>query len=115
MKYIFQLSIIMGVSFVGEILNAMLPLQIPASVYGLIILFLLLCAKIVKLNQVEDVADFMISIMPIFFIEPTVGIMNSYGLVKGRIFPLFLAAFLSFAGVVAVTGFVSQLMMKRKK
>lgn len=115
MKYIFQLSIIMGVSFVGEILNAMLPLQIPASVYGLIILFLLLCTKIVKLNQVESVADFMISIMPIFFIEPTVSIINSYGLVKGRILPLFLAAFLSFAGVVVITGLVSQLMMKRKK
>ena len=115
MKYIFQLSIIMGVSFAGEVLNAMLPLQIPASVYGLIILFLLLCTKIVKLDQVEGVADFMISIMPIFFIEPTVGIMNSYGLVKGRILPLFLAAFLSFVSVVVVTGLVSQFLMKRKK
>ena len=115
MKYIFQLSIIFAVSFVGEILNGSIPVPIPASVYGLIILFLLLCTKKVKLHQVEDVADFMISVMPIFFIEPTVGIMNSYGLVKGKLAALVLAAFLSFVAVMIVTGLVSQLLMKGKK
>ena len=96
MNYIFQLALIFGVSFVGEVLNVLLPFPIPASVYGLIILFLLLCTKIVKVEQIETVSGFMISIMPIFFIEPTVGIMNSYGLVKGKVAVLFLAAFISF-------------------
>ncbi|MBR5577582.1 MAG: CidA/LrgA family protein [Lachnospiraceae bacterium] len=114
MNYIFQLALILGVSFVGELLNAVLPFPIPASVYGLILLFLLLCSKIVKLEQVEQVAGFMISVMPIFFIEPTVGIMNSYGLVKGKIAALFIAAFLSFAAVLAVTGLTAQAIMKFK-
>ena len=114
MNYIFQLALILGVSFVGELLNAVLPFPIPASVYGLILLFLLLCSKIIKLEQVEDVAGFMISVMPIFFIEPTVGIMNSYGLVKGKIAALFIAAFLSFAVVLAVTGLTAQAIMKYK-
>lgn len=114
MNYIFQLALILGVSFVGELLNAVLPFPIPASVYGLILLFLLLCSKIVKLEQVEQVAGFMISVMPIFFIEPTVGIINSYGLVKGKIAALFIAAFLSFAAVLAVTGLTAQAIMKFK-
>ena len=114
MNYIFQLALILGVSFVGELLNAILPFPIPASVYGLILLFLLLCSKIVKLEQIEGVAGFMISIMPIFFIEPTVGIMNSYGLVQGKVAALFVAAFVSFAAVLAVTGITAQAIMKFK-
>ena len=108
MNYIFHLAIIFGISFAGEVLNAVLPLPVPASVYGLVILFLLLCTKIIKLEQVEKVSEYLMSIMPLFFIEPTVGIMNSYGLVKGKILPLFIACFLSFATVVVVTGSVSQ-------
>lgn len=115
MNYIFQLVIIFGISFVGELLNAIIPLPVPASVYGLIILFLLLCAKIVKLEHVETVAEYLMAIMPLFFIEPTVGIINSYGLVKGNILALFIACFLSFVAVVAVTGLVSQSIIRRKR
>ena len=117
MNYIFQLAIIFGISFIGEVLNAILPLPVPASVYGLVILFLLLCTKIIKLEQVETVSEYLMAIMPLFFIEPTVGIMNSYGLVKGKIFALFIACFLSFVSVIAVTGLVSQAMIRfqRKK
>ena len=112
MNYIFQLAIIFGISFIGELLNALLPLPVPASVYGLVILFLLLCTKIVKLEQVETVSEYLMAIMPLFFIEPTVGIMNSYGLVKGNILALFIACFLSFVAVVAVTGLVSQTIIR---
>lgn len=115
MNYIFQLAIIFGISFLGELLNALVPLPVPASVYGLAILFLLLCTKIIKLEQVETVADFLMAIMPLFFIEPTVGIMNSYGLVKGNILALFAACFLSFIAVLAVTGLVSQCMIRYGK
>lgn len=115
MNYIFQLAIILGVSFAGELLNTLLPLPVPASVYGLIIMFLLLCTKIVKLEQVEKVSEYLMTIMPLFFIEPTVGIMNSYDLVKGKIIPLFIACFLSFAAVVVITGSVSQGIMRYRQ
>ena len=112
MKYMFQISIIFGISFVGELLNRLLPLPVPASVYGLIIMFLLLCTKVIKLEQVETVSGYLMEIMPLFFIEPTVGIMKSYGLVKGHVLPLFIACFLSFGAVMATTGLVSQAMMR---
>ena len=71
----------------------------------------------IKLEQVETVSEYLMAIMPLFFIEPTVGIMNSYGLVKGKILPLFIACFLSFMSVIIVTGRVSQsiIRFKRKK
>ena len=112
MNYMFQLSIIFGISFAGEVLNRVLPLPIPASVYGLGILFFLLCTKIIKLEQVEKVSEYLMSIMPLFFIEPTVGIMESYGLVKGNILALFIASFVSFMAVIAVTGLVSQTIIR---
>lgn len=115
MNYIFQLAIIFAVSFVGEILYQLLPFPIPASVYGLIILFLLLCTKIVKLEQVEKTAEYLISIMPFFFIGPTVGIIESYDIIRGKIPVLFLASFLSFTGVNVVTALTAQTLIKWKK
>ena len=115
MKYIFQLSIIFGISFIGELLNALLSLPVPASVYGLVILFLLLCTKIVKLEQVETVSEYLMAIMPLFFIEPTVGIMKSYGLIKGNVLPLVVACFLSFGAVMVTTGLVSQAIIRVQK
>ena len=77
MNYIFQLSIILGVSFAGELLNTLLPLPFPASVYGLVIMFLLLCTKIVKLEQVEKVSEYLMAIMPLFFNHESGGNCNN--------------------------------------
>lgn len=115
MNYIYQLSIIFGISFLGEVLNALLPLPVPASVYGLVILFVLLCTKIIKLEQVETVSEYMMAIMPLFFIEPTVGIMKSFDLIRGNVLSLFAASFLSFMAVMAVTGLISQSMIRLGK
>lgn len=115
MKYIFQLMIILAVSFAGEVLHAVIPLPVPASVYGLIILLILLMTKLVKLSQVETTANYMISIMPLFFIEPSVALMTSFGIVKGSVIPLCIASFLSFASVVIVTGLTSQMVIRIKR
>ena len=69
MKYIFQFLIIGTISFVAEVLDILLPFPIPASVYGLVIMFLLLLFKVIKPEQIADVADFFVAVMPIFFIS----------------------------------------------
>ncbi|MBQ9990169.1 MAG: CidA/LrgA family protein [Lachnospiraceae bacterium] len=115
MKYIFQFVWIFGVSLAGEVLNALLPMPVPASVYGLVIMFILLLTGIVKLEQVENAADFLMAVMPLFFIDSTVGVMNYYGLIKGKIPILFLAAFLSFAAVVVVVGVTAQGIIRGKR
>ena len=114
MKYVFQLMIIFGVSMVGEVLYALLPLPVPASVYGLVILFMLLMTKIVRLDQVEEASDYMMAIMPLFFIEPAVGLIDSYGLIQGKVAALLVASLLSFAAVVVVTGLSAQFVIRRK-
>ena len=42
MKYFRQFFIILAISFVGEILHMVLPLPVPASIYGLVLMLLAL-------------------------------------------------------------------------
>ena len=115
MKYVFQLTIICTISFVAEVLNILLPFPIPASVYGLVILFLLLLFHVIKLEQIENVADFFIAIMPIFFISSSVSLITALPTIKGQVIPLILMAFLSTVGTLCVTGLVSQLVIFLQK
>lgn len=115
MKYMMQIGIIATISFIAELLHYFLPLPIPASVYGLVILFVLLCLKVIKLPQIEEVADWMLSIMPIFFIAPSVGLINSFESIQGQVVPLLLICFLSTVVVTALTGLVSQGIIRLQK
>ncbi len=117
MKYIYQVGIISSISFVAELLYVLLPFPVPASVYGLVILLVLLLTKVVKPEQVEDVADWLIKIMPILFVGPSVGLMNSFDAIKGQVLPLVIMCVLSTLGVMIVTSVTAQIVIriKRKK
>ena len=88
MKYIYQLFIILVVTFIGELLHYFIPIPVPASIYGLIIMLILLCTKVVKLEHVERTSDFLIEIMPLMFIPAGVGLMNSWDVMESVLIPL---------------------------
>ena len=69
MKYLKQIAIILAVSFLGEFLNWLLPLPIPGSIYGMVILFVALMAGVIKLSSVKNVGDFLIDILPLLASE----------------------------------------------
>ena len=112
MKYFKQFGIIAGVSFAGELLYALLPFPIPASVYGLVLMVLLLVTHVVKLEMVEETADFLIGMMGLFFVPSSVGLMNSFDIIKGNVLQLLLICVISTIVVMVVTGLVAQLIMK---
>ena len=66
-----------GISLIGEILNKLLPLPVPASIYGMVILFAGLLSGIIKLESVKEAGSFLIEIMPVMFIPAGVGLMSS--------------------------------------
>lgn len=115
MKYFKQFGIIAGVSFAGELLYELLPFPIPASVYGLVLMVILLMTRIVKLEMIEETADFLISMMGIFFVPSSVGLMNSFDVMKGSVLQLFVMCAVSTVVVMSVTGLVAQLIMKVMK
>ena len=115
MKYMKQIGVIVTIAFVAEMLYFMIPLPIPASVYGMVILFISLCLGIIKLEMVEDVADWILSIMPIFFIAPTVGLIEAFGNIEGQVLPLVIMCIVSTFVVTSVTGLTAQGIIRLRK
>lgn len=108
MKYLSQFLIILGFTFAGEALQRLLPLPIPASVYGLILLFCALCLGLVKLEQVKAVGSFLASILPILFVAPTVGIVEYWSLISEKLLPIALLLLGSTVLTFGITGRVVQ-------
>lgn len=117
MKYLWQFGIILAVSFVGELLNYVIPLPVPASIYGIVIMFLCLVFHIIPLDAVKDAGHFLVNIMPVMFISPAVGIMESWGLLKADWIPYICITVISTVVVMAVAGRVTQAVIRldRKK
>ena len=115
MKYLKQIAIIGGISFLGELLHVLLPLPVPASVYGMAILFVSLVIGMIKVEQVEDTAEFLITIMPVMFISPIVSVLEIFGDIRNSILALLAISFVSTVVVMLVTGWVAQLLIRIKK
>lgn len=115
MKYLKQFGIILLISFIGEILNNAVPLPIPASIYGIIILFAALELKIVKLDSVKKTGTFLIEIMPIMFIPAAVGLVESWNILKSEWIQYLLVTIVSTVLVMVVAGKVTQFVIRRKK
>lgn len=115
MKYIKQFLIILLISFIGEGLNYLIPAPIPASIYGMVILFVCLCTKVIKLDDVKDTGLFLIEIMPLMFIPAGVGLMKSWGVLKPLLIPVLVITVVSLVAVMGISGRVSQSIIKGKK
>ncbi len=115
MKFLCQFGIILFVSFLGEVLYHLIPLSIPASVYGMMILFLALCTGFVKLDQVKETAGFLIDIMPIMFMPAAVGLLESWSFLAPVWASVFAITIITTIIVMAVTGRVAQHILWRKE
>ena len=115
MKLLYQFGVILAVTFVGELLYALLPLPIPASIYGLIVMLICLGTKVVKLSQVKIAADFLIDIMPPMFIPAAVGLIVVWGDLKEILIPVVVITCLSTVIVMLCTGKVTQTLIRRKQ
>lgn len=108
MRYLRQFLWIIGFTLAGEALHALLPLPVPAAVWGLVLLFIALESGKLKLSSVEDCGQFMLGIMPVLFIAPAVGLMDSWP-VLASVWPAVLAIIvLSTVVVFGVSGVVTQ-------
>jgi holin-like protein len=115
MQYISQLAIVMAISLIGGLLNRLIPLPIPASIYGMTILFILLTSGILKLSAVKETGKFLIYLLPIMFVPPTVGLVESWSTMQDFLVAIIIIALLSTVAVLAVTGWVTQFIIKHKE
>ena len=115
MKYLKQFMVILAFSFLGEVLHQVLPLPIPASVYGLVFMLAALMTGVLKLHQVKETSAFLIEIMPVMFIPAAAGLIDSWGLLQPVIIPLGIITVVTTVFVMVVTGLVTQGIIRKGK
>ena len=113
MKYIYQATIIFGFTLLGELLHILLPLPVPAAIYGLVLLFFALQTGTVKLHQVDAVSKFLIAIMGLLFVAPAVNIVEIWQEIAPVLLPIGVVLTVSTVLVFAVSGLVTQWMLRR--
>ena len=115
MKYLTQFLRILAFTLAGELLQRLVPLPIPASVYGLVLLFGALNTGLVKLEQVKDAGGFLISILPILFVSPAVGILDNWEAIRGALIPILALTLLSTVLTFGIAGRATQAMMGKEE
>lgn len=115
MKYLKEIAIIFGVTMAGEVFNLLLPLPVPAGVYGLFILLGLLCSGLVKLSDVCATGELLLDLMPLMFIPASAGLIESVGELKAVLIPFLIISVLSTLIVMGVTGKTTELVLKLQK
>lgn len=115
MKYLKQFGIIMLVVLAAEGLEFFIPLAVPASIYGLVLMLAALLTGIIPIESVKETAVFLIEIMPVLFIPAAVGLLESYTALKGVAVSVAVIIAATTVIVMAVTGLVSQKLLQKKK
>ena len=107
-KYLFQFARILAFCFLGEFCHAVLPLPIPASIYGLVLLLAALLLGLVQLDDVKEVGLFLTGIFPLLFVPAAAGVMELGSQLLNLLLPAVLAIVPITVLVMAVTGMVAQ-------
>lgn len=113
MKYLKQFLIILVISLTGELLNICIDIPVPASIYGMVIMFVCLMTGIIHLEDVRETSKFLIEIMPVMFIPAGVGLMTAWGQLKEFIVPVTVITVVVMVAVMAASGRTSQLIIRR--
>ena len=114
MGALMEFAIILGVTLAAEMLHAFLPLPVPASIYGMILMLVLLMSGIVKLDKVKRAGSFLLEIMPVMFIPAAVGLLEIITEMKGALLPIAGVIVLTTIIVMAATGRTAQWIIERE-
>ncbi len=115
MKYFPQLVYILLFTLAGELLHALIPLPVPAAVYGIVLLLLALSTGILKEEKVLDVSNFLISMIPLMFVAPVAKLLQYWGLIAPKLIAICIITLVSTLVVFAVAGLVTKWCQKGKE
>lgn len=115
MKYLKQLAIILAFSWAGEMCHDLLPLPIPAAIYGMVLMLLCLWTKLVKVEDVKAAGSFLVSLLPVLFVVPAVGLMNCWDLIRESLLPIGLIILISTVVTFAVAGTLTRIFRKEEE
>ena len=111
MQYLKQFMIILAFSLVGQALETLIPLPVPAAVYGLVLLLVALLTGIVKLEKVKGTADFLVSLMPILLIAPAVKVLEYWGIIAPNAGAILVITIATTGVIFGISGLVTKWLM----
>lgn len=114
MRYSLQAVIIAAVTFAAELIKYFVPLPVPASIYGLLLLFALLKSGLLKLEQIEDVGNLLLELMPLLLVPASVSVLTALDAIQRMLLPVLVMGFIGTTAVMLVTGLLSQWIIRRK-
>ena len=114
MKILRESIIILSIYLIGEIISKALHLPIPGNILGMLILLLLLCTKVIKVDQIESISNFFLDHLAFFFIPAGVGLLTSFNLIKDSLLSILIICVITTAIVLVVTGKVVELIINIK-
>ena len=109
-----QLAILFGCLALGELIIYLTHIPLPSSILGMLLLTLLLKLKVIRLEWVRSISDFLVGNIGFFFVPPGVAIMLYFDIIKAQLLPIVVASVVSTVLVLAVTGWVHQFYGKAK-
>ncbi len=113
MRYLKQFTIILTISLLGEVLHYIIPLPVPASIYGLLLMLAALMTGVVKRDSVREAGVFLVEIMPVMFIPAAVGLLEAWGVLRPVWLPVAVITVVSTVLVMGVSGLVTQFVIRR--
>lgn len=115
MQYVFQFARILMFCFLGELIHLALPLPIPASVYGLVLMLAALKLNILKPEQVRETSKFLIGIFPLLFVPAAVGVIELSSELGSLLIPIIITVIPITILVCAAAGRTTQSVVRRKE
>ena len=115
MKFLHEAVILAAVTFAAEIIKYFVPLPVPASIYGLVLLFLLLKCGVLKLEQIENVGNLLLELMPLLLVPASVSFISVLDTIRGMLLPVLMMGFIGTMAVMLATGRVAQWIIRHRK
>lgn len=112
MKIIKQVGIIFTVCWLSQVIATVLPFTFPASVIGMIFLFVCLLTGLLKIEHIQEKSDFLLENMAFFFVPAGVSIMNYFEILKSSVVQLVIICVVSTVITFAVTAYSVKWTMK---
>ena len=115
MKIFREAIIILGIYLIGELISKGFSIPLPGNIIGMIILLVLLCTKVIKVEKVENISAFFLDHLSFFFIPAGVGLISSFSSIKNSLINILLLCLITTAIVIIATGIIVQYIIKIKE
>ena len=119
MKIIKQVGILFGICWISLAVEAVLPIPLPASVIGLVLLLLCLASGLIKIHHIQEKTDFLLGNMAFFFVPAGVSIIRYFDVLRSAAIPIgvicLVTTVLTFGATAWSVQLTVRLMKKRER